>query len=309
MSLNYVVCVLDETMTRLLAVILFGLLLVFPTAAQDADIQPITLHVVATIGDDPALCGNDYAGVGADAATIHFGDFRFYLSNIHLLTAAGDAVPLELAQDGLWQHDNVVLLDFEDGSATCSEIGNAALNGQIIGSAPTGDYAGLRFDLGVPFALNHADVTLAPSPLNIAALWWNWQGGYKFMRVDIATDAGANNAWNLHLGSTGCASAAAVMAPDEPCTRPNIPTVTLPDFDPETDVIVADLGALLAEVALYDSTPMPPGCMSGLDDPDCPPLFAGFGLDVETGACVDDECSTQAFFRTAAQADVTLVGR
>lgn len=55
--------------------------------------------------------------------------------------------------------------------------------------AGAGRYTGLAFDMGVPFALNHADVTAAPSPLNIQALWWNWQGGYKFMRVDMRTGA------------------------------------------------------------------------------------------------------------------------
>jgi uncharacterized repeat protein (TIGR04052 family) len=270
----------------------------------------MTLNFVAAIGESMAVCGEDYPAVGADSATISFNDFRLYVSNIHLLTTDGDRVRFELEQDGVWQVDDVALLDFEDGTGGCAEIGNAALNGQVIGSAPAGEYVGLTFDMGVPFGLNHQDVTTAASPLNIAAMWWNWQGGYKFIRVDIMTDDPENPAWNLHVGSTGCESPAAVIPPEERCTRPNLPSVTLESFDFENDVIVADLASLLTGITLYESTPMPPGCMSGFDDPDCPALFANFGLTFDTGACADGgDCSGQMFFRVAPAVDVTLVER
>ncbi|NJP08036.1 MAG: metallo-mystery pair system four-Cys motif protein, partial [Chloroflexaceae bacterium] len=92
------------------------------------------------VGDEMALCGETYAGIGADEAAISFNDFRFYVSNIQLLTAEGDAMPFQLAQDGMWQVEDVALLDFENGEAGCSEIGNAALNGEVIGMAPSGEY-------------------------------------------------------------------------------------------------------------------------------------------------------------------------
>jgi len=256
-----------------------------------------------------AMCGESYAGLGADGAEVQFNDFRFYVSNVQLLTADGATVPMQLEQDGIWQHENVALLDFEDGTATCSEIGNASLNGEVIGMAPAGEYVGLTFDMGVPFELNHLDVTLAPSPLNIAALWWNWQGGYKFIRLDLVTDAEENSAYNIHLGSTGCDSPAAAIAPEEPCARPNLPSITIDEFDFENDVIVADLGGLLTDVPLYEREPMPPGCMSGVDDADCPAVFPNFGLSLEDGTCTDGDCSAQSFFRVAAADDVTLVER
>jgi uncharacterized repeat protein (TIGR04052 family) len=259
-------------------------------AAQD---DTITLRFAATVGEYTAACGETYTGV--DDAEISFNDFRFYVSNIQLLTGDGDTVPLELDQDGLWQYENVALLDFEDATSGCSEAGTEAMNTEIVGTAPAGEYVGLQFDMGVPFELNHQDVTMAQSPLNIAAMWWNWQGGYKFIRIDVMIDG--ELPWNIHLGSTGCASVAAVMAPDEPCTRPNITTIVFEDFDFESDVIVADLGGLLEGLPLYDSTPMPPGCMSGLDDPDCEALYPNFGLSLEDGGCPDGDCSGQTFFR------------
>ena len=53
------------------------------------------------------------------------------------------------------------------------------------GSAPRASYSGVRFTMGVPFELNHGDPTVAPSPLNITAMFWNWQGGYKFLKADM----------------------------------------------------------------------------------------------------------------------------
>jgi len=297
-------------MARLFLVTLLLVLLVFSLQAQDAaDMQPITLRFAATVGDEMAMCGETYAGIGADDTEISFTDFRLYVSNIQLLNADGDAVPLELEQDGMWQFENVALLDFENGEAGCSETGNAALNGEVIGMATAGEYVGVSFDLGVPFELNHLDVTAAASPLNIAAMWWNWQGGYKFLRIDVQTNAPENNAWNIHLGSTGCKSAASAVPPEEMCARPNIATFTFDEFDFENGVIVADLAALLTNVPLQLNTLMPPGCMSGVDDPDCPALFPNFGLSLEEGICPDGDCSAQTLFRLSDMDSVSLVER
>ena len=101
------------------------------------------------------------------------------------------------------------------------------------------------FDLGVPFALNHQDVTVAASPLNLPPMWWNWQGGYKFVRVDMKTDAEATaGAWFIHLGSTGCAAENQATPPTTACARPNLAEIRLDGFDPATSVVVADLATL-----------------------------------------------------------------
>lgn len=299
-------------MTKLLKSMFALALLLLPLgySADAQESQAITLNFAATVGDFAAHCGETYTGVGADNAAVQFNDFRFYISNIQLLTSDGEPVPLALDQDGMWQAEGVALLDFEDGTASCSEAGNAALNGKITGTAPTGDYTGVIFDLGVPFELNHNDVTLAPSPLNVAAMWWNWQFGYKFVRIDLTTDATeVEKGWFIHLGSTACDSPAGAISPLEQCANPNLATISLSDFDFEQDVIVADLGSLLTDVALYDNTPMPPGCMSGTDDPDCNTLFPNFGLSLPDGICPEDDCSAQTFFRIANVTEVSLVGR
>lgn len=261
-----------------------------PTVGPD-----VTIRFAANVGSAPAACGMIYTGQGAEGSTLSLNDYRFYVSNVRLMNAAGEEVPVELAQDGLWQYANVALLDFEDGSGLCGDIGNADLNNKVVGTVPEGDYTGLVFDLGLPFELNHLDTTSAPAPLNIPAMWWNWQYGYKFVRIDMQTTNSDSPAWFIHLGSTGCNSADGNTPPDEPCSNPNVATVRFDTFNPVQNFVVADLSALLAGVDLNANVPMPPGCMSGPDDPDCTGLFPGFGLNLATGV-VDAELA-QTFFR------------
>lgn len=308
----------------LLLAALFALALTGCGPANNTD-GNITLQFALNVGDKAAACGESYDGVGAAGTTIAFTDLRFYVSNIRLVSADGQEVPLDLTQDGVWQYQNVALLDFEDGSGGCSEGGNTATNSVVKGTVPAGRYTAVAFDLGVPFALNHADVTAAPSPLNIQALWWNWQGGYKFLRVDLQTGAPgamaaptmdmsapaptmdmsatapassgemahgnmvAPSAWFIHLGSTGCQSSDRNAPPAAACSNPNLISPRLEGFDPAKSVIVADLAGLLKAVPLDQNTPEPPGCMSGPQDPDCPLLFTGLGLDLATGGAAGSQ--------------------
>jgi uncharacterized repeat protein (TIGR04052 family) len=256
----------------------------------------VTIRFSASVGSVPAACGMIYDGVGTADSTLSLNDFRFYVSNVRLINSDGEEVPVELTQDGQWQYANVALLDFEDGTSLCSDVGNPDLNTKIVGSVPEGMYSGLVFDLGVPFELNHLDTTTAPSPLNIPAMWWNWQFGYKFVRIDMQTPNGETPAWFVHLGSTGCASSDGNTPPTEPCSNPNVGTVRFDSFDPVRNIVIADAASLLAGVNLDASVPMPPGCMSGPEDTDCVGLFPGFGLDLASGAVGE---TAQTFFNVA----------
>lgn len=289
-------------LSRQLAFFLLGLAMTMlalagcsSTPATNTD-GNITLEFAFKAGEQDVSCGQKVAGLGSEGTTAEFTDLRFYVSNIRLINEQGEAVPLELEQDGLWQYEGTALLDFEDGSASCSENGTSEVRNTVVGTVPTGMYNEIAFELGVPFELNHADVTAAASPLNVAALWWNWQGGYKFARIDMLTDNVENNAWLIHLGSIGCESEDKNMAPTTTCNRPNRTEIRLSEFDPHKSVIVADIASLLSNVNIGESTPKPPGCMSGPDDPDCTNLIPSFGLIQANGEC-ENGCAQQAFFR------------
>lgn len=267
-----------------------------PTSQETG--KPVEIRFALKAGGQDLSCAEPATGLGTTQSTVQLNDLRFYVSNIALIDGSGNAVPVVLEQDGLWQVESTALLDFEDGSAGCTETGNPDLNTSVRGAVADGDYTAVRFDLGVPFALNHQDVTVAPSPLNVPAMWWNWQYGYKFVRIDMKSAATATDgAWFIHLGSTGCVAVDQAKAPTAPCSYPNVATIQLDNFDPATQTIVADLATLLAQVNLNESTPQPPGCMSGPDDPDCAGLLPAFGLDITTGACAEAGCPTQTFFR------------
>ena len=327
------------------------LLASYGTAQAQSDTKEVAIDFAAYVGESEFACGESYEGVGVEESTITPTDFRFYVSDVALIDEDGNAVPLELEQDGKWQYQNTVLLDFEDGTSACDN-GTAETNTTVIGTVPEGDYQGLQFTLGVPEKLNHDDAAIAPSPLNLTSMWWNWQGGYKFLRVDLETEspianvadtsdrdvlvneqstrtshAGgqtthqtsrqasifkngqgkhtqtsstqtshgdgehsthqsadnhnehqvSSNAYLIHLGSTGCADSA--QSNLFGCKNPNRARVTLEDFNPDEDVVIADLGELLAQSDLTtNDANTANGCMSSPEDADCMPIMKNLDL-------------------------------
>ncbi|WP_038017073.1 MbnP family copper-binding protein [Synechococcus sp. PCC 7335] len=277
-----------------------------PASADSTDSQMVTIQFEGTVGDEPFACGDTYRLGSADSLVTPL-DFRFYVSEVVLVNAEGDAVPLVLEQDGLWQHQNVALIDFEDKTGGCIN-GTSQTRAQVVGAVPPGEYTGLKFTLGVPFALNHIDSTLAPSPLNLTSMWWNWNFGYKFARIEfenvadaaaskhtatgsIATGSTAtgstdtssadesdfSQAFALHLGSVGCQMDSA--QPPVSCSVPNRPEIVLTDFDPLQNVVVTDLSALLAETNLSENQEGTAiGCMSSPEDSDCSGVMQNLGL-------------------------------
>lgn len=248
--------------------------------------QRVALHFDARVGEQPFACGKSYDDQGANHSRITPSDLRFYVTAIELLDASGRATPLQLDQDGLWQYRDVVLLDFENGSGPCRN-GNPGMHTVVGGTVPPGDYRALRFTVGLPFDLNHADTTLAPSPLNLTAMFWSWQAGYKFFKLDMITDGPARDRRNaspapagfpVHLGSTEC-KAVTRTSPATSCTNSNRVTVFLSPFDVERHVVSLDLASLLADSDIVKQTAgTAPGCMAAPDDADCTGVMGAFGL-------------------------------
>lgn len=264
--------------------------------AQQKSPVPVTVRFAAVINGKPFACGQTYENVGLTKVTVTPQDLHFFVTDVELLRKDGDAVALALDQDGIWQYKNVVLLDFEDGTGYCRN-GNSATHQGVSGVAPSGEaeYVGLRFTLGVPFDLDHLDTVSAPSPLNMTAMFWTWQSGYKLMRAEVATlrqrsatapiansksgRSGESNGFPVHLGSTGCRAASNTSAPAQECGHPNRVVVPFPEFKISSDIVVFDLGKLLEDVDLAKNAPnSAPGCMSSPDDPDCAAPFKALGL-------------------------------
>ncbi|UCH29459.1 MAG: metallo-mystery pair system four-Cys motif protein [Myxococcales bacterium] len=234
--------------------------------------QAMAVEFAAVVGAETFVCGDTYDNLGTNGTSMQLGDFRFYVQEIELKNEAGEYVPLELVESE-WQLGATVLMDFEDG---CNDLGNVPTNSVATGNIPGGAYNGIRFEMGVPFAENHANPATASSPLNLTAMHWNWQGGYKFLRLDSGSFSMSD--WRMHLGSTGC-DGDPVSGGTTMCSTPNRVLVEFDEFDPATDTIVADFAALVADSALDENQPETPvGCMAGPMDNDCGPLFNNLGL-------------------------------
>ncbi|WP_437596577.1 MbnP family copper-binding protein [Sorangium sp. So ce590] len=249
----------------------------------------VELQFEGRVRDEVFSCSDTYA-VGTAATDVKLNDFRLYIHDVRLRRADGEEVPLSLEQDGLWQHENVVLLDFEDRSGSCAN-GTQETNGLVRGTVPAGEYDGLSFKLGVPFELNHGDASVAPSPLNLTGLFWSWQAGYKFLRIDSVSEVGAIP-FIVHIGSTGCVAGEGgeVTA----CDRPNVAEIVIQDIDPLTTKVLVDYAALVSDTDVSGNAGGTPGCMSDATDPDCPPLFLHLGIDTADGSPRPEQ---QSFFR------------
>lgn len=233
--------------------------------------QDVALSFAAVVGEEPFVCGETYENLGANGSSLVLSDFRFYVQDVALKNAAGAWVPVQLEENS-FQNSGVALLDFEDG---CGELGTPELNELVRGTVPPGDYDGLQFKMGVPFEINHVNSATAPSPLNLTSLFWKWQGGYKFIRIDSGQFSETD--WRMHLGSTGCEGdpmAGGVTS----CANGNRTEVELDAFDVSANTVVADFAALAEGAALDEDAAADAGCMSKPVDTDCGPLFANLGL-------------------------------
>lgn len=240
----------------------------------------ITLKFATEINGESFSCGQEYKSVGSSQANIVPLDARYYVSDISLIADDGSEHELKLTNDGKWQDETVALLDFEDGTGTCTE-GDGDTNTQIIGTVENREYVGIQYTVGVPFNKNHSDAVTALPPLDRSAMYWNWNAGYKFVKFDVSS-SGMPDGYRFHLGSTACAGNES--GPNGSCQNSNRISVRLDGYNPSSNTIVADFGILLSENDLNFNTPQTaPGCMSGVTDPECAPLFSKLGLSSQSG--------------------------
>jgi uncharacterized repeat protein (TIGR04052 family) len=230
-------------------------------------------------------CGRAYPDIGTHKDAFTPRDLRFYVHELVFSDAEGKTHPLELVQDGKFQVDDIALLDFEGHTDACNE-GTPEVNARVIGTLPEGEYRGLSFKLGLPFARNHADQTLAPSPLNLSGMYWTWQSGYKFFRFE--GESPTVGGWIFHLGSTGCNGTLAGGVTE--CTAENVATVRLADHEPG-HAVVLELGKLLSGSDFSTRPEGDVGCMADASDAECAPLFERLGLPV-----ADKAASAQVAF-------------
>ena len=242
-------------------------LLLFIVSACSAPQQTVEIPFEPRFGDHPIYCSSN-------SADIAMTDLRFYVHDLRLLTTGGSETSVTMLEDPLWQSNKVALLDFEDGTGECVN-GTQQTNTVIRGQVPEGEYSGLRFRVGVPEDLNHADPLRAEAPLSYSVMHWHWRTGYKFLRAGIKGDT--DSFW-LHLGSSRCEGTASNVSG---CRASNRPLVDLAAFVPGDDIVEVDLQRLVQEIDLTDGTPT--DCSSGPAEAQCQMPFQALGLNFVTG--------------------------
>jgi uncharacterized repeat protein (TIGR04052 family) len=209
---------------------------------------------------------------------------QFYVSDISLLRSDSRWERLQLIPDQRWQSEQVALLDLKGPQSE--------RHSQVTGRIPKGSYTAVRFSVAVPFELNHQNPLTAKAPLNRGELFWSWQSGYKFLRLEL-TDQ--EHAGAFHLGSTGCSSASALRPPTAACAQPNVIRVELNEFDPLSQGILVRLADIVAAIQQSNQV----ACTGDYErEPACVAAFAITGLDVRSGQCTGESgiCSSQRLF-------------
>ena len=218
-------------------------------------------------------------------ADCDYGDaeLRFYVSDLAMIDTTGAAVPVRLDAASRWQNQSTALISLATG---CAET-VASANRTVSGSVARGRYDALEFSLGVSFEHNHVNPMKAAPPLNVPSMFWTWQTGYKFLRLDLG------NRWSFHLGSTGCVSDSVMRPPRQACRQPNVARIRLEGGVDRGGTVLVDLDALLAGIDPADAG----NCVARYRERgECRRLLATLGLDADTGHCIDD-CADQSVFR------------
>ena len=262
----------------------------------------ITIPFQAKAGDADIACGVTLPKLGTtqDSGTIN--DFAFYVHDLKLKTKAGAWIDVALEQNSFQDPEHgVALLDFQDKTDSCN--GAAKPTNKVITASIQGvqvaDINGIQFKVGVPEAINHHNASTAIAPYNRSGMFWRWQSGHKFMRLDVSpsqrvqlnytpntqgdapapTDAAT---YFFHLGSTGC-SGDPVTGEVVSCDYPNRPRIELSEnFKVEnltTSPIVLDYAQLMAGMNINEDDTPAVGCMSGLSDIECIGIFKNLGMD------------------------------
>lgn len=267
-------------------------------------LKAVTIRFVGRVGSAEFACGTRYPNQGSTAVAITPVDFRFYVQDLKLVTAGGDEVPVRIDKRDPWQVDGLAMIDFENATGSC--LATPGMNREITGQVPEGNYVGVRFANGVPESLNHGDPAGLPPPLKQPGMQWSWLLGFRFVKAEVTqvvdgtdagsalgdagadagvdgsapgSDGGADAATApgfalVHTGAVGCSgnpSAGNIV-----CTKPNRNAVRLDHFDPASNVIAVDIGALFGASDLSKDEE----CHSGATG--CAPM-ARLGIDLETG--------------------------
>ncbi|MBC3766459.1 MbnP family copper-binding protein [Neptunicella marina] len=170
--------------------------------------------------------------------------FGFFISDLRVKTTAGWQALDWVESNWASKHTGLIYL-----SDDCQMPGRGNLMLQTEQQIKWPDVTNIRFTVGVPFEENHANPLTQNSPLNMPVMFWSWQGGHKFLRLDLQNE---QTAWAFHLGSTGCEAASQMRRPEKACSKPN--SIDIEIANPTSNQITVNIDALFNSMVLNNQT-------------------------------------------------------
>lgn len=148
------------------------------------NLKAVQVRFVPAFGSAPLRLGESYVNSAGD--TVSFTLLKFYVSGFSLVDTAGGEIPME----------GLGLVDFSDPSVDADGAYTFTVKGE------PGKYRGIKFDVGVPFDMNHRDVSTQTEPLGPnSGMYWSWNPGYIFCKVEGRVDSmGATRNFLYHIG-------------------------------------------------------------------------------------------------------------
>ena len=155
----------------------------------------VELVFIPKVGDDILILGDTIITPAGEKMVIK--DFKFFVSNIglSLLDASENPVsPIE----GDSNKVGIYLVDFAKSTVE-TEKGKRGF--KISCQAPVGEYADIRYEIGVPRQYNLADISTNPYPVNGKnGMYWSWNSGFKFLVINGTSPAAQGTPLHLSIG-------------------------------------------------------------------------------------------------------------
>lgn len=208
-----------------------------------------------TLENQAFQCDKEYV---LDNDQWKLSQFYFYISQVSLQDTQGNWQSHSLKNTPL-QSRNVALL-----GQSCRDTQKG--NWQLLFEEPLvlSDFKKIKFSLGIPFELNHLNPLTQESPLNDSTMFWVWQTGHKFIRLEMDSE---RDDWVFHLGSTGCKSPSVMRSPSKACLYPNLYSFEVEIS--ETHPLIFDLSILTQGFSLSSKA----SCQSEHENTYCQSIF------------------------------------
>ncbi len=152
------------------------------------------VELVFTPMVDTAIFSFDRTYISPSGESFKIHKIKFFISDIACSSSnMPEARAISNASNGVY------LVDFSE--ATIDTNSNKLMS-SVRFDVAEGCYSDIRFNLGLPRALNHADPTMAPAPLDLAKadMFWEWNSGYIFLLIEGGSSIAEDSLLHFAIG-------------------------------------------------------------------------------------------------------------